>query len=110
MVFHRLDRKLNERFPSVARSRRQQPEHSRRRLFLESLEPRELMAGLDTDTHTDPFPNFPGNYYPPVYSQSAGSAAFLSAPTAGDPLSAALSYFQQNASTYGLTSADVSHA
>src|SRR4029450_6970787 len=56
-----------------------------------------------------PFGSFQGNYIADTF-KSSSSTGFLSAPATGDALSLGLGYLQQNASSFGLTSADISGA
>ena len=72
-------------------------------MFLEALEPRQVMAGLD-----DPGA-FAGNYYPQVKSQAA-QHYHLSNPASGNAFSVGLNYLQQNAGAYGLTSGYINQA
>jgi len=82
---------------------------NKRRLFLEPLESRQLLATADDNVDVEPIPDFPGNYYPPSHSLAA-TTSFLSSPTSGAPLSIGLGFLQQNGGTLGLSAADVSHA
>ena len=78
-----------------------------RRMFFETLEPRQMLTVVPIEG--TPFWDFPGNYLPTQEYQSASSAGFLSGPAAGDPLTVALNYLQQNAAAYGLTPNDLTH-
>jgi len=74
-----------------------------RKLFLESLESRQLMAVVAFDD--DSFPGFVGNYAPQTHYR-VGTDGALTAGAAGDPLAIGLNYLRSNASAFGLTSND----
>ncbi len=76
-----------------------------RRMFFETLESRQMLTVVPIEG--TPFWDFPGNYLPPQSYQSSSNAGFLSGPAAGDPLTVALNYLQQNAAGYGLTPNDL---
>jgi Fungalysin metallopeptidase (M36)/GEVED domain/Dockerin type I domain/Fungalysin/Thermolysin Propeptide Motif/Bacterial Ig domain len=106
---HQMRRLLNQQFSRRPSLGRKSGRTSWRRLTVESLEGRQLMAGLTDDVHVQPFPDFPGNYYPPTLAKTS-NVNFLSGPATGDPLTIALGYLQQNGTSYGLNPADVTHA
>jgi hypothetical protein len=78
-----------------------------RRMWLEALEPRQMMAALPPGS-VPSLDDFPGNYYPPQYSQAA-QIDFLSAAKAGDTLTVGLDYFRTHLGPYGLQTADLTH-
>src|SRR5262245_42678544 len=106
---HQMRRLLNQQLSRRPSHRRRSGHNSWRRLSVESLEGRQLMAGLTDDVNVEPFPDFPGNYYPPTFAKSA-NVNFLSGPVTGDRLTIALGYLQQNGASYGLNPTDVTHA
>ena len=82
---HQMRRLLNKQLSRRPSFRRRSGHNSWRRLSVESLEGRQLMAGLTDDVHVEPFPDFAGNYYPATFAKTA-NVNFLSGPATGDPL------------------------
>ncbi len=78
-----------------------------RQLFFETLESRQMLTVVPIEG--TPFWNYPGNYLPTQSYDSGSGATYLSGPAAGDPLTIALNYFEQNAAAYGLTPNDLSN-
>ena len=96
--------------PSRKPARGLRNQRRNRRLFLESLESRQLLAvftnGADSDS--DIVANFAGNFIPDHEFKSA-APHFLTGATSGQPLDIAIDYLQQNASSFGLSANDLDH-
>jgi len=74
-------------------------ERQRRRLFLEPLERRELLAAIAQVTA------LPHEYY----KTPSTPIEYLSAPRSGDPVTLAKDYFRANAGSFGIVPGDVDH-
>jgi hypothetical protein len=56
-----------------------------------------------------PFEDFQGNYFP-AQTAASSTTSFVSAPATGDALAIGLNYFQQNATSFGLSPADLTNS
>lgn len=80
------------------RFRRADQRKSKRRLFLEQLERRDLLAIAE-------FTALPDAYY----LAAPNAETFLTAPQSGEPATLAIEYLRANASSFGLTAGDLNH-